>query len=87
METLEQRFEILQEAKATDNATNTSAFQRFIKDFSDASEEYKSLDMEFVLKLAEYSHSAQFLNTFKNKELKKNLVKRCVFKPILHCIQ
>lgn len=88
MESLVETFDMLKESRYHDGKKNTLVFQTFIKDFNNhVDENYENLDMEFVKRLAEYSHSPHFSHTFKNKDLKKNLVKRCVVRPIMQCIR
>lgn len=46
-----------------------------------------AVDFDFIMELCEYSKSAHFLNTFKNKDKKKNIFKRGVFRPIIQIIR
>lgn len=78
METLSDTFEMLKETKLVDGIKNTKVFQDFIQSFSEQAE-----INTLVFELAEYSQSAHLANTFKNKDIKKNIIKRCVLKPIL----
>jgi len=50
-------------------------------------EKNADFDFDFLMEVLEYSQSAHFLNTFKNKDMKKNIFKRCVFRPILQIIR
>lgn len=82
MESLRDTFEMLKETKLTDGQKNIKAFQDFIQSCSEQTE-----INTLVVELAEYSQSAHLANTFKHKDLKKSIIKRCVLKPILASIK
>ncbi|CAI2361768.1 unnamed protein product [Moneuplotes crassus] len=84
MEALQATFEEIKNAKLNEGKAKKKIFQDFIKDFSEFCEEsYTQVDFNTCLEMAEYSQSAPLMTVFKNKDLKKNLVKRCLVRPIL----
>lgn len=84
MEALQATFEEIKNAKLNEGKAKKKIFQDFIKDFSEFWEEsYSQVDFNTCLEIAEYSQSAPLMTVFKNKDLKKNLIKRCLVRPIL----